>query len=49
MDNENPKGVMVMLTGDLARRSLAAANSRGWSRSELVRRLLAEYLNGAPE
>jgi len=36
---------MVVLTEDLAARSLAAANARGMSRSELVRRLLADYLD----
>lgn len=35
---------MVVLTDSLAARSLAAANAAGLSRSELVRRLLADYL-----
>lgn len=44
MNDEQPKYVMVVLTEDLAARSLAAANARGLSRSGLVRRLLADYL-----
>ncbi|HET9081125.1 MAG TPA: hypothetical protein VFO01_11515 [Trebonia sp.] len=45
MDNEQPKNVAVVLTEGLASRSLAAANDAGMSRSELVRRLLAGYLD----
>jgi hypothetical protein len=49
MNNDQPKAVAVVLTEGLARRSLAAANAAGLSRSGLVRRLLADYLelNGA--
>lgn len=46
MDDEQ-QVITVVLTRDLARRSLAAANADGMSRSELVRRLLTGYLNGA--
>lgn len=40
---------MVVLGTDLAARSLRAAHDAGTSRSELIRRLLADYLeeNGA--
>lgn len=38
------KPTMVVLTTELAARSLAVANARGLSRSELVRRLLTAYL-----
>jgi metal-responsive CopG/Arc/MetJ family transcriptional regulator len=44
MNNDQPKEVMVVLTPALAARSLEAANARGLSRSELVRRLLTAYL-----
>lgn len=44
MDSDKPKPTMVMLTEDLAARSLAAANALGLSRSALVRRLLTTYL-----
>jgi hypothetical protein len=39
--------ITIVVTRDLASRSLAAANVAGMSRSELMRRLLAQYLNGA--
>lgn len=38
------KEVGVVLTADLAARSLQAAHARGLSRSELIRELLAIYL-----
>jgi hypothetical protein len=44
MNNEQPKNVAVILTVDLAARSLAAANDAGLSRSELIRRLLLDHL-----
>lgn len=49
MNDNKRRNVMVSMSGDLARRSLAAANDAGMSRSELVRQLLAGYLeeNGA--
>jgi metal-responsive CopG/Arc/MetJ family transcriptional regulator len=43
-NDQEPKPVMVVLTTDLAARSLEAANAAGISRSELVRQLLADYL-----
>jgi hypothetical protein len=45
MSDEQPTRTMVMLTADLARRSLELANSRGLSRSALVRQLLTEVLD----
>lgn len=39
--------ITIVVTRDLAARSLATANASGMSRSELVRRLLADYLDGA--
>lgn len=39
------KEVGVVLTGDLARRSLEAAHERGISRSQLLRELLTIYLD----
>jgi metal-responsive CopG/Arc/MetJ family transcriptional regulator len=38
------KEIGVVLTPDLARRSLEAAHDRGLSRSELIRELLTVYL-----
>lgn len=51
MNDDKPKNVAVVLTEGLSARSLAAANHAGMSRSELVRRLLADYLaqNGSAE
>jgi hypothetical protein len=43
MDDEQ-QVITVVLTRDLAARSLATANAAGLSRSGLVRRLLADYL-----
>lgn len=45
MNDEQPQVITVVVTRDLASRSLTAANAEGMSRSELVRRLLAGYLN----
>jgi hypothetical protein len=47
MNDDQLKAVQVVLTEDLAARSLAVANAGGMSRSELVRLLLIAYLNGA--
>lgn len=48
-NDQAPKPVMVVMTEELARRSLEAANVVGLSRSELVRQLLAGYLEQSGE
>jgi len=45
MDNTQFKTFAVMLTDDLAARSLAAANARGLSRSAWLRLLIESALN----
>jgi hypothetical protein len=45
MNDDQPKNVAVVLTANLAARSLAAANDAGLSRSELIRRLLLDHLD----
>ena len=47
MNTDQPKRIAVVLTEDLAARSLAAANDAGISRRELIRRLLTACLDGA--
>lgn len=44
MNNDQPKNVAVVLTEDLAQRSLAAANDAGMSRSAWVRQLIRAAL-----
>lgn len=45
MSSDQPKVVQVVLTEDLAARSLAAANSRGLSRSAWLRQLVQSALD----
>jgi hypothetical protein len=51
MTDNQRRNTMIILPASLAQSSLAAANAAGISRSELVRRLLREYLakNGSTE
>jgi hypothetical protein len=45
MDNEQRKNVMIVMPGDLARRSIEAANARGLSRSAWLRQLIEQALS----
>jgi len=44
-ESQTPRNVTVVLTGDLAARSLAAANAQGLSRSAWLRSLITGALN----
>jgi hypothetical protein len=45
MNDDHPKSVMVVLTKDLARRSLAVANAAGLSRSAWLRHVIESALD----
>ena len=44
-ESQTPKAVSVVLTGDLAARSLEAANAQGLSRSAWLRSLITSALD----
>jgi hypothetical protein len=49
MNNDQRRNVMVVMPPGLADDSLRAAHDAGMSRSELVRRLLADHLSEKTE